>query len=222
MSFWAGMSHGDMTRIRFDICISLDGYSAGPEQSPDNPLGIGGMQLHEWAFAVQSWREAHGESGGETNVNSDVSAEMMEGVGAFVMGRNMFGGGPGPWSPDWKGWWGDDPPYHKPVFVLTHHEREPLAMQGGTTFTFVSDGPESALEQAKQAAGDGDVLIAGGASAIQQYLKLGVVDEFMVHVTPVLLGSGTRLFDNVPPGSIELVRVIDGPGVTHLSYRTVR
>jgi dihydrofolate reductase len=179
------------------------------------------MRLHDWAVGARSWREAHGHSGGEDNVNSDVSAEMMDGVGAFVMGRNMFGGGPGPWSPDWQGWWGEDPPFHGPVFVLTHHEREPLAMKGGTTFTFVTDGIESALEQAKAAADGGDVLISGGASTVQQYLNASAVDEFIVHVAPVLLGSGTRLFDNIAPGSVELVRVIDGPGVTHLSYRTV-
>jgi dihydrofolate reductase len=209
-----------MNHVRFEISMSLDGYSAGPDQSLDNPLGVGGEQLHEWAIADAAWREQHGLEGGERSVNTDMVEEMFANVGAVIMGRNMFGGGPGDWDADWKGWWGDDPPFHLPVFVLTHHEREPLPMDGGTTFTFVTDGVDAALAQAQNAAGpDKDILISGGAATIQQFLKAGLVDSFQLHVVPVILGAGTRLLDGLDPGTITLDRVVDGPGVTHLRYR---
>jgi dihydrofolate reductase len=209
-----------MNHVRFEISMSLDGYSAGPDQSLDNPLGVGGEQLHEWAIADAAWREQHGLEGGARSVNTDMVEEMFANVGAVIMGRNMFGGGPGDWDADWKGWWGDDPPFHLPVFVLTHHEREPLPMDGGTTFTFVTDGVDAALAQAQNAAGpDKDILISGGAATIQQFLKAGLVDSFQLHVVPVILGAGTRLLDGLDPGTITLDRVVDGPGVTHLRYR---
>ena len=157
--------------FRLSIAMSLDGFCAGPEQSVENPLGIGGMQLHQWALDTEAWRESHGYEGGEANNSSEVIAETTENVGAVVMGRNMFGGGPGPWneSEPWNGWWGDDPPFHVPVFVLTHHPRDPLSL-GDTTFHFVTDGIESALEQARQAAGDADITLGGGGSVVHQYL----------------------------------------------------
>jgi dihydrofolate reductase len=214
-----------MAKLTFDISMSLDGYLAGPDQSLEHPLGEGGEQLHEWAFAARAFREAHGMSGGETNVDNDVAEEVLRGKGATVMGRHMFSGGAGPWEDDPKafGWWGDDPPFHHPVFVLTHHARESVVMQGGTTFTFVTDGIEAALEQARAAAGDKDVAIGGGGDVIQQYLKAGLVDTFRVHVVPVLLGDGVRLFEGDladAVGKIECTRVLESPtGVVHLTYR---
>jgi len=210
-----------MGKVRFGLAMSLDGYVAGPEQSLENPLGVGGMELHEWAFRLDAFRRAHGQEGGEKNPSSAVVEESVANVGAYVMGRNMFGGGPGPWNEDWRGWWGDDPPYHTPVFVVTHHAREPLFMQGGTTFHFVTDGVESALARAKDAAGEKDVVIAGGASVVQQCLVAGHVDEVNVSLVPLLLGAGERLFDNLGdalPG-LEQVRVVEAPDVTHLKYR---
>ena len=188
---------------------------------------MGGEQLHEWAFAARSWREAHGASGGESNGDSDVVEETIARAGATIMGRKMFSGGSGPWEDDPKAeaWWGDEPPFRHPVFVLTHHEREPIAMKGGTTFTFVTDGIESALEQARVAAGEKDVHIAGGAEPVQQYLKAGLLDELQIHVAPVLLGAGTRLFDGgagETAPKLEPTRVIESPAVTHLRYRVVR
>jgi dihydrofolate reductase len=215
-----------MGNLRFSIAVSLDGYSAGPNQSVENPIGEGGMQLHEWAFAARAWREAHGQAGGEEDASSAVLEETTTNVGAYILGRNMFGGGPGPWSedPPWNGWWGNEPPYHAPVFVVTHHPREALPMEGGTTFHFVTDGIESALAQAHEAAGDQDIVIGGGAETAQQYLRAGLVDEFQLNVVPVLLGAGTRLLDDLgdPAPAIELVRIVDAPGVTHLKYRCVR
>src|SRR5215212_8810671 len=164
-----------MSQVTSQISISLDGYVAGPNQSLDNPIGEGGMRLHEWAFATEAWRSQHGEQGGERSADSEVAERLLEGVGAFIMGRNMFGPGRGAWDESWTGWWGEDPPYHTPVYVLTHHARGPLGMQGGTTFYFVTDGIESALEQARAAAGDKDVCIAGGASTINQYLAAGLL-----------------------------------------------
>src|SRR5688500_12933206 len=160
-----------MSKVRFQQAISADGYSAGPDQSEKEPLGVGGESLHDWMVGLKAWREAHGEEGGEVNASTPVVKELETGFGAVVMGRNMFGPiGGGDWGDgSWKGWWGDDPPYHAPVYVLTHHEREPVEMEGGTTFHFVTDGIEPALEQARQAAGGDDVLIAGGASVIRQY-----------------------------------------------------
>jgi dihydrofolate reductase len=158
-----------MSKVSCQISVSVDGYVAGPNQSLDNPLGEGGQRLHEWAFATEAWNAEHGREGGERSVDSEVAAKMMAGNGAYIMGRNMFGGGRGEWDLSWKGWWGDDPPYHTPVYVLTHHEREPLEMQGDNTFYFVTDGIESALEQTRAAAGDKNVSIAGGASTVNQY-----------------------------------------------------
>jgi dihydrofolate reductase len=213
-----------MGSVLVDISASLDGYVAGPNPDPDAPLGVGGTALHEWAYGLASFRGRHGESGGDTGPDDDVLAEHLDRPGAFLMGRRMFGGGEGPWGEDpWQGWWGDEPPFHKPVFVLTHHAREPLTL-GETTFTFVTDGIESALEQARDAAGERDVSISGGADVIQQYLRAGLVDEMQIHVVPLLLGEGTRLFERIESGPVQLekTRVIDSPGVTHLRYRTRR
>jgi len=213
-----------MGKLRFNITMTLDGYVAGPNQSVENPLGEGAEHLHDWGVALKSWREMHGEAGGETGTNDDVLRETFANVGATIMGRNMFGGGPGPWGREpWTGWWGDNPPFHTPVFVLTHHAREPLAMQGGTTFVFVTEGIESALEQAREAAGGKDVLLGGGASVAQQYLAAGLIDEMGLHVVPLLFGGGTRLFDNLRGSDLRLepLRTIEGPGVTHLKYRVV-
>ena len=179
------------------------------------------MLLHEWILGLASWRESHGLSGGETNADSDVVAEVIASTGSTVMGRRMFSGGAGPWDddPNAGGWWGDEPPFHKPVFVVTHHEREPLTL-ADTTFTFVTAGVEAAVAQADVAAGGGDVLVAGGASVAQQALRAGLLDELQVHLVPVLLGGGTRLLDDVPPGvRLEPTRVIASPAVTHLRYR---
>jgi dihydrofolate reductase len=214
-----------MTRVRFDISMSLDGFIAGPNQSEENPLGLGGMGLHEWAFALEAWRKRHGQEGGEVNASTQVVEESLKNVGATVMGRNMFGGGPGPWGEDpWEGWWGDDPPFHMPVFVLTHHAREPVQKDGGTTFMFVSDGIESALEQAREAAGGRDIALAGGADVAQQYLKAGLVDEMQIHLVALLLGDGARLLDGLGASGVELecTRAVEAPGVTHLTYRMVR
>jgi dihydrofolate reductase len=210
-----------MARLRANIATSLDGFAAGPQQSVEDPLGVGGMQLHNWAFELGTWRAAHGLEGGEVNASTPVVEETLDNIGAMIMGRNMFGG-TGRWQDQpWDGWWGDDPPFHTPVFVVTHHPREPLVMQGGTTFTFVTDGIESALGQAREAAGGKDVSLAGGASVIQQYLKAGLLDELQINLVPVLLGSGERLLDNLEDARIELecTRVVEAPGVTHLRYR---
>jgi dihydrofolate reductase len=212
-----------MTRLRCEISMSLDGFVAGPNPSLEEPLGAGGELLHEWAFAAASWRESHGLSGGEANADSDVLEESTASTGAVVMGRRMFSGGDGRWDDDPRkyGWWGDDPPFHVPVFVLTHHARETLAMEGGTSFNFVTEGIEAALEQARAAAGDKDVLLAGGASIVQQYLKAGLLDELQIHMAPVLLGEGTLLFDRlgIEPLQLEATRVIASPAVTHVRFR---
>jgi dihydrofolate reductase len=210
-----------MSRLRFQASVSLDGFVAGPNPSEEHPLGERGMQLHEWAFKLAAWRRPHGREGGETNASSAVVEESLDNVGATIMGRRMFGGDPGPWGEDpWDGWWGDDPPFHTPVFVLTHYEREPLAMEGGTTFAFVTDGIESALAQAKEAAGGKDVSLGGGADVAQQYLGAGLIDELQLNVVPVLLGEGTRLFGNVSASDLglEQVQVVEAPGVAHLKY----
>ena len=211
-----------MTKLRLKISMSLDGFVAGPNQSVVNPLGMGGMRLHEWVIPLTAWRSTHGMEGGEVNESSRVVEESIAGIGATIMGRNMFGGHPGPWDPKdpWTGWWGVNPPFHHPVFVLTHHAREPLHLEGGTVFTFVTDGIESALAQARRAAGDKDVSLAGGAKAAQQYLVAGLVDEMEINLAPVLLGSGERLFDGVGPDlhGLKLVRTVAAPGVTHLKF----
>jgi len=204
--------------------MSLDGYVAGPNQTQEDPLGDGGEGLHEWVIATKAWREASGLSGGEENISSTVVAEEKANVGAEIMGRGKFGpAGRGPWGDDpWRGWWGDDPPFHTPVFVLTHYEREPLVLSD-TTFNFVTDGVESAMERAREAAGDRDVFIGGGAEVINEYLAAGLIDELELHVAPILLGAGARLFDGVGPNlKLEALRVIEAPGVAHLKYRVVR
>ena len=211
-----------MSKLRLKISMSLDGFVAGPNQSVENPLGVGGMRLHEWAFALEAWRAPHGLEGGEVNESARVVDESLENIGATIMGRNMFGGHPGPWNPNkpWNGWWGDDPPFHHPVFVLTHCARETLVLEGGNTFTFVTDGIESALEQARQAADGKDVSLAGGANAAQQYLVAGLVDEMEISLVPTLLGSGERLFDGIGDNlhRLELVRTVAAPDVTHLKF----
>jgi dihydrofolate reductase len=208
--------------VLFDVSISLDGFLAGPNATLDEPLGAGGEALHEWAIATKRWREQHGLEGGTEGADSDVIEEHWRRVGATVMGRRMFSGGAGPWEddPNANGWWGDDPPFHHPVFVLSHHPREPLALQGGTTFTFVGDGIEAALALAREAAGERDVAVAGGANAIQQYLCAGLIDEFQLHVAPLLLGGGVPLFGDGPATPLRMVRsrVIASPGVAHLRY----
>ena len=213
-----------MSNVTSQLSISLDGFVAGPNQSVENPIGEGGMRLHQWAFATDTWHEQHGSDAGERTADSLVAEEVAQGIGAYIMGRKMFGGGDGPWDESWTGWWGEDPPYHTPVYVLCHHEREPLEMQGGTTFHFVTDGIESALEQARKAAGERDISIGGGAQAIQQYLAAGLLEELEISIVPLLLGGGERLLDNLGDAEIELeqLRVVEGVGVTHITYRVVK
>ncbi len=211
-----------MGKVACQISISLDGFVAGPNQSLENPIGEGGMRLHQWLFETASWREQHGQRGGARTVDSDVVDELVQDVGAYIMGRKMFGGGAGNWDPTWKGWWGDDPPYHVPVYVLTHHTREPLPMQGGTTFTFVTSGIGSALEQARSAAGDRDIAIAGGAHTVQQFMAAGMLDELYLHIVPIVLQAGERLLENVGDPTLQPVSVIAAPAVTHVKYRIVR
>ncbi len=211
-----------MAKLTFEITMSLDGFVAGPNPTLEQPLGEGGDRLHQWAYGLRSWRESHGLEGGEENPDSDLLAESIRNNGAILMGRKMFSGGEGTWEDDPRaqGWWGDDPPFRVPVFVLTHHAREPLSL-GETTFYFVTDGIGSALEQAREAAGPGNVAIAGGASVAQQYLCAGLLNEMQIHLAPILLGGGVRLFEDLGdklPG-LELARVIESPAATHVSYR---
>ena len=195
-----------MSSVTCDVTISIDGYVAGPNQTRADPLGEGGERLHRWMFE-------------ERDANA-AAIEAITAAGAYVMGRNMFAGpGRGPWDQDWKGWWGDDPPYHAPVFVLTHHPRAPLPMQGGTTYHFVTDGIESALAAAREAAGDADVAIAGGAATINQYLSAGLIDELRLHVAPLALGAGARLFEGVGGRDFERLEIGGTELVTHLTYR---
>jgi dihydrofolate reductase len=207
-----------MSKLKLNITMSIDGYVAGPNQSPEHPLGVGGEQLHGWLVSLKAFRESHGEEGGEVNESTPFAEEILGDAGATIMGRNMFGGGPGPWAETWRGWWGDDPPYHHPVFVLTHHPREALQMQGGTTFHFVTDGIESALDRARAAAGDREVSLGGGASVAQQYLAAGLLDELVLSVVPIMLGGGARLLDNVGAVELEQVEAVAAPGVTHIRY----
>ena len=210
-----------MSKLKLNITMSLDGYVAGPNQSMENPLGEGGERLHDWIVPLKAWRKPAGMDGGEENANSPIVREAFANVGAEIMGRGKFGPpSRGAWGDDpWQGWWGDNPPFHKPVFVLTHHERDPLTLTD-TTFTFVTDGIESALAQAREAAGEKDVYIGGGADVINQYLAAGLVDELELHVAPILLGGGARLFANIAPNAkLEPLRVMEAPGVTHLKYR---
>jgi dihydrofolate reductase len=213
-----------MSTFFLDITTSLDGYVAGPNITLEEPLGRGGEELHEWLLATKAWREPHGREGGEEGVDSEIYRETTDNVGAVIMGRKMFSGGSGPWESDpmAEAWWGDDPPFHTPVLVLTHHERESVPKQGGTTYHFVTDGIEAALERAREAAGGKKVLLAGGAQVAQQYMRAGLLDEIHIHVAPVLLGGGERLLEGLT-GELERVRVAESPsGVTHLKYRPVR
>lgn len=215
-----------MGKVALEITMSLDGFVAGPNQTLEQPLGEGGERLHEWIVGLASWREQHGLSGGETNADADVVEESVRSTGAYLMGRRMFSGGAGPWEndPNAAAWWGDDPPFRVPVFILTHHARETVPKRGGTTFTFVTDGIEAALALAREAAGDKDVRIAGGANVAQQYLRAGLVDELEIHVAPMFLGDGVRLFDLrgvVELPKLEVTRIQESPAVTHLWYRVV-
>lgn len=214
-----------MSKLRSRLAISLDGYVAGPNQSLANPLGEGGMQLHEWAFPTKTFNAMHGGTDGETGVNDDVLRDSFANVGASILGRNMFGPVRDDWGDHtWRGWWGNNPPYHHPVFVLTHHARDSIVMEGGTTFYFVTDGIASALKQAQAAANGRDVSLGGGAQTVRQYLQAGLIDELELHLVPRLLGAGERLFDhlgNVPP-TFELTRTLEGRGVTHLKYRIIK
>jgi dihydrofolate reductase len=209
-----------MSKLKLNISMSLDGYVAGPDQSTEDPLGIGGERLHDWVVSLKAWRERHGLEGGEVNASTPFAEDILGGAGATIMGRNMFGGGPGPWDDSWKGWWGDDPPYHHPVFVLTHHPREPVEMEGGTSYHFVTDGIESALEQARAVAGDKSVSLGGGASVANQYLAAGLLDEVVIALVPIFLGGGARLFDNLGDATtkLEQVEAVGAPGVTHIRY----
>jgi dihydrofolate reductase len=214
-----------MGKLRCHITMSLDGFVAGPNQSQENPLGEGGERLHQWVVPLAAWRQTQGLQGGEVNESTPIVEESRQNLGAGIMGRNMFGparGGPS--AEQWRGWWGDDPPYHYPVFVLTHHPRDPLEMKGGTTFHFVTDGIESALEQARKAAGGKDVMLWGGAQVVNEYLAAGLLNILELHIVPVLLGGGARLFDNLGNRQVQLeqIRAVQAPGVTHIKYRVVK
>lgn len=202
--------------------MSLDGYVAGPNQSLEEPLGRGGEGLHDWVVPLEVWRRHAGMEGGEVNESSAVVEESVANLGATIMGRNMFGGGPGPWNTEqpWKGWWGPNPPYHHATFILTHHARDPIEMEGGTVFHFVTEGMEAALERAQEAAGAQDINLAGGASTANQYLAAGLVDEMLINLVPRLLGGGARLFDGVGDDlhGLELVGTVATPQVVHLKF----
>ena len=207
-----------------NLAMSLDGYVAGPDQGPDTPLGVGGPDLHEWVFATRTGRGMIGADGGDEGVDDDFLARGHAGIGATIMGRNMFGPVRGPWPDDaWTGWWGDEPPYHHPVFVLTHHRRAPLEMLGGTTFHFVTDGIEAALDRAFEAAGGADVRLGGGAATVQQYLRAGLLDELHVAIVPILLGRGERLFDRLDGGpyGYQCVELASSPAVAHVRIARV-
>ena len=215
-----------MGKLKLDITMSLDGFITGPNITLEDPLGEGGESLHEWIFGLKAWREQHGLEGGEEGPDGDLVREGLQQNGAVIMGRRMFSGGSGPWEsdPNADAWWGDEPPFHAPVFILTHHEREPVPKEGGTTFYFVTDGIESALEQAREAAGEKDVLLAGGAQVAQQYLKSGLLEEIMLHVSPLILGDGTRLFEGIGPeeATLETMEVVESPAITHIRYRVTQ
>ena len=215
-----------MGKVVAEISISLDGYVAGPNPTLEEPLGRGGELLHEWVVRLKTFKELHGMQGGDVDTDDEVLAEYVRAQGAVVMGRGMFSGGEGPWEddPNADAWWGDDPPFRVPVFVVTHHPRKPVEKQGGTTFTFVTEGVEAAVERARAAVGSANIQIAGGASVGQQALRAGLVDELQMHLVPVLLGEGTRLLEGLSAGDahLERVRVVDSRAVTHLWYRIVR
>jgi len=215
----AGGTVSVMGKVKCQISISADGYLAGPNQSEEHPLGEGGMALHEWVVKLAAWRQPHGREGGEVNASSEVFEEAAGGTGAVIMGRNMFGPVRGPWTePLWDGWWGDEPPFHCPVFVLTHHEREPLTL-GETSFHFVTEGPERAVELAREAAGDADVSVGGGGETIQELIRAGLLDEMLVNQVPLILGDGVRLLDGIPPSvKLEQTRVVEGPDAAHIFY----
>jgi dihydrofolate reductase len=211
-----------MSKLRFNISMSLDGYVAGPNQGLDDPLGEGGEGLHDWVVRTRTFKSMVGDAEeGETGLDNDRAEEWRQNFGATIMGRNMFGPIRGDWgAEEWKGWWGENPPYHSPVFVLTHHAHEPIEMEGGTTFLFVTEGPEAALEQAREVAGSRDINIGGGASTAQQYLRLGLIDEMEIHVVPILLGGGERLFDNLerPPDYLNPLEVLSSPRAAHFRF----
>ncbi|MDJ0343039.1 dihydrofolate reductase family protein [Streptomyces sp. H10-C2] len=212
-----------MPKLRVhNLAVSIDGYVAGPDQSLENPLGVGGMGLHEWAFATRTGHRMQDTDGGDEGLDDELLAQGDVGIGATIMGRNMFGPVRGPWGGDqWTGWWGENPPYHHPVFVLTHYPHPSITMQGGTTFHFVDDGIEAALDRAKDAAEGADVRIGGGASTVQQYLRAGLIDEMHLAVVPILLGGGERLFDHLDggPDGYECVEFVSSPGVAHVRFR---
>jgi dihydrofolate reductase len=211
-----------MAKLRVhNLAVSIDGYAAGPNQDVDNPLGVGGQRLHEWVFKTRYGRRMIGEQDGDEGLDNEVLARGDAGIGATVMGRNMFGPIRGSWPDDeWKGWWGPDPPYHHPVFVLTHHARARINMNGGTTFNFVTDGIKSALDSAFDAAGGLDVRLGGGPATIQQYLKAGLIDEMHIAIVPIFLGAGERLFDHLDGGPFgyECVELVSSPSVTHARF----
>jgi dihydrofolate reductase len=219
------MLGGSVAKLRLQITMSLDGYVAGPRQTAENPLGDGGLALHEWAFATKSFRASHGGEGGETGLDDDRLAAATTGIGATIMGRNMFGPVRGDWGDEqWRGWWGDDPPFHTPVFVLTHHPREPLAMDGGTTFHFVTDGIEAALERATAAASGRDVALGGGAMTAQQYLRASLVDVMEIHVVPLLMGEGERLFADLDGGPVgyACTSLLSSPAAAHFTFERAK
>ncbi len=209
-----------MGKVIADISMSLDGYIAGPSPTSEEPLGHGGEHLHDWVVKLESWRKHHGMTGGEIGQDNDVVQESTANIGAYIMGRKMFSGGSGSWENDGNadGWWGDTPPFHAPVFILTKHARETVNKEGGTTFTFVTDGIESAFKQAKEAAGDKDIQVSGGADVIQQFIAAGFVDELQIHIAHIILGGGRRLLENLGDAKFEKIRVIDSPDVTHLKF----
>jgi dihydrofolate reductase len=210
-----------VSKLRLRISMSFDGYTSGPNQSVKEPLGVRGEELHEWVVSLRVWRTAHGQTGGMDNESTRIFEDEIANIGATIMGRNMFGGHPGGWDAKapWRGWWGKNPPFHHPVFVITHHERAPLTMEGNTTFHFVTNGIESALEQARRAAGGKDIALAGGARVCQQYLKAGLVDEMLIHQVPILIGDGERLFEGVDElHGLELGETVAAPNVTHFKF----
>jgi dihydrofolate reductase len=209
-----------MSKLRVkSFAISIDGFGAGPDQDPENPIGAGGLELMEWFFHTRAWRQMHGQDGGEAGIDNGLAESGFTGIGAWILGRNMFGPVRGPWPDEnWKGWWGDEPPYHVPVFVLTHHARAPLKMAGGTEFRFVTGGIEVALDQARAAAGGRDVRLGGGVSTVRQYLRAGLIDELHLAIRPVLLGSGEHLLDGIDlrAAGYQCTRCVAGERATHV------